>query len=92
MRLVSQYAAADVPFYVFEDDIGGRRHTVGSYGAVDAWTDNEKAKAKAIIVTATTSVPLLLQPAAVVIATHAAPRSPTPPEISSTRSKTPTRR
>ena len=37
-RLVSQYHKADVPFYVFEADIGGCEHNKCSYGEVDSWS------------------------------------------------------
>ena len=37
VRLVSQYPKADVPFYLFEDDIDGVRHS--SHAGVDAWSD-----------------------------------------------------
>ena len=37
-RLVSQYHKADVPFYVFEADIGGCEHNKCSYGEVDDWS------------------------------------------------------
>ena len=36
LRYTSEYAKADAPFYIFDADIGGRRHMVGSYGALDA--------------------------------------------------------
>ena len=37
VRLVSQYPKADVPFYLFEDDFDGVRHS--SHAGVDAWSD-----------------------------------------------------
>ena len=36
-RLVTQYPKADVPFYVFEDQIGGCTHTRVNYKDVDDW-------------------------------------------------------
>jgi len=36
-QYVSQHHKADVPFYVFEDDIGGRQHTKLNYQNTDNW-------------------------------------------------------
>ena len=44
VRYVSQYPHADIPFYVFEDDIGGNIHTAQNYAAVDAWVEDERRK------------------------------------------------
>lgn len=37
-RLMSENPKADIPFYVFENDIGGKRHTYANYKDVDAWS------------------------------------------------------
>jgi hypothetical protein len=35
VRYAATFSKADAPFYVFESDVGGGRHMVGSYGPVD---------------------------------------------------------
>ncbi len=49
-RLVTEHPNADVPFYVFENDIGGRRHTQANYGDVDAWAYGAAASDVAVAV------------------------------------------
>lgn len=49
-RLIEEHPNADVPFYVFENDIGGRRHTRASYERVDAWNYGNAAAAAAVAV------------------------------------------
>ena len=40
-RLVTKHSKADVPFYIFEDDIGGKQHTTVSYHDVDQWATDK---------------------------------------------------
>ena len=41
--MLGKHPNADVPFYVFENSIGGNRHTAHSYSAVDQWVHSGNA-------------------------------------------------
>ena len=44
-RMLTEHPNADIPFYVFENQIGGGRHTIENYRDVDAWAYSAAADA-----------------------------------------------